>query len=141
MSMAFDDWTGAGDWDDLMDPEIVAAEESRRRQREAAKRAQARDRKKAARAAAGKRVVDMGFWTEFRVARLKKMWAEGVSGAEIARQLGAASASAVYGKADRIGLPIRLDAGHPQVKHVRRIGFGTPMRPEAGGRSPARAQP
>ncbi len=43
-------------------------------------------------------------WTEDRVAILTKMWTEGSSAAEIAKELGGVTRNAVIGKAHRLGL-------------------------------------
>ena len=43
-------------------------------------------------------------WTEERVARLRKLWAEGNSASRIAKQLGGVSRNAVIGKVHRLGL-------------------------------------
>lgn len=43
-------------------------------------------------------------WTDARVATLKKLWAEGWSGGEIAKQLGGVTRNAVIGKVHRLGL-------------------------------------
>lgn len=48
-------------------------------------------------------------WTAERVERLKTLWAEGYSGAEIAIELGCRSRSAVIGKVHRLKLPKRGD--------------------------------
>jgi len=43
-------------------------------------------------------------WTGERIALLKTLWAEGLSGSQIAEKLGGVTRSAVIGKAHRIGL-------------------------------------
>jgi len=43
-------------------------------------------------------------WTEDRVELLKKLWAEGLSASQIARQLGEVTRNAVIGKVHRLGL-------------------------------------
>ena len=43
-------------------------------------------------------------WTETRVSDLKKMWLEGQSASQIARQLGATTRNVVIGKVHRMGL-------------------------------------
>jgi GcrA cell cycle regulator len=62
-------------------------------------------------------------WTDERVERLKKLWAEGLSASQIAAQLGGVSRNAVIGKVHRLSLPGRAKAG------------GTP----AAARTPKRA--
>jgi GcrA cell cycle regulator len=46
-------------------------------------------------------------WTEERVELLKKLWAEGVSAAQIAKRLEGVSRNAVIGKIHRVGPPPR----------------------------------
>lgn len=51
-------------------------------------------------------------WTDERVELLKKMWAEGNSASQIAKELGAVTRNAVIGKVHRLGLSSRSpDAG------------------------------
>ncbi|MBR0557224.1 GcrA cell cycle regulator [Ciceribacter sp. L1K23] len=50
-------------------------------------------------------------WTDERVERLKKLWAEGLSASQIAAQLGGVSRNAVIGKVHRLNLPGRVKAG------------------------------
>ncbi len=47
-------------------------------------------------------------WTDDRVALLKKMWGEGKTAAEIAKELGGVTRNAVIGKAHRLKLSNRL---------------------------------
>ncbi len=48
-------------------------------------------------------------WTDERVEKLKKLWNEGRSGANIADMLGGVTRNAVIGKAHRLGMSHRLD--------------------------------
>lgn len=50
-------------------------------------------------------------WTDERVERLKRLWAEGLSASQIAAQLGGVSRNAVIGKVHRLNLPGRAKAG------------------------------
>jgi GcrA cell cycle regulator len=50
-------------------------------------------------------------WTDERVEKLKKLWAEGLSASQIAAQLGGVSRNAVIGKVHRLCLPGRAKAG------------------------------
>ncbi|MGE7370674.1 GcrA family cell cycle regulator [Neorhizobium sp. NPDC001467] len=50
-------------------------------------------------------------WTDERVERLTKLWAEGLSASQIAAQLGGVSRNAVIGKVHRLNLPGRAKAG------------------------------
>ena len=47
-------------------------------------------------------------WTEERVELLKKLWAEGLSASQVAKQLGGVTRNAVIGKAHRLKLSNRL---------------------------------
>lgn len=61
-------------------------------------------------------------WSEERTATLKKLWLEGLSASQVARQLGGVSRSAVIGKVHRLGITVRE----------------TPVRPRTTVRSPSR---
>jgi GcrA cell cycle regulator len=50
-------------------------------------------------------------WTDERVERLKRLWAEGLSASQIAAQLGGVSRNAVIGKVHRLNLPGRAKSG------------------------------
>ncbi|TBB57043.1 GcrA cell cycle regulator [Rhizobium ruizarguesonis] len=50
-------------------------------------------------------------WTDERVARLKRLWAEGLSASQIAAHLGGVSRNAVVGKIHKLQLPGRAGAG------------------------------
>lgn len=50
-------------------------------------------------------------WTDERVETLKKMWAEGQSASQIAKELGGVTRNAVIGKVHRLGLSNRLGGG------------------------------
>src|SRR6218665_1072362 len=50
-------------------------------------------------------------WTDERVEKLKRLWAEGLSASQIAAQLGGVSRNAVIGKVHRLSLPGRAKAG------------------------------
>ena len=51
-------------------------------------------------------------WTDERVETLKKMWGEGQSASQIAKELGGVTRNAVIGKVHRLGLSNRT-AGAP----------------------------
>ena len=53
-------------------------------------------------------------WTDERVELLKKMWGEGQSASQIAKELGGVTRNAVIGKVHRLGLSNR--AGAPEAK-------------------------
>ena len=50
-------------------------------------------------------------WTDERVELLKKMWAEGQSASQIAKELGGVTRNAVIGKVHRLGLSNRTGGG------------------------------
>ena len=50
-------------------------------------------------------------WTDERVETLKKMWAEGQSASQIAKELGGVTRNAVIGKVHRLGLSNRVGPG------------------------------
>lgn len=67
-------------------------------------------------------------WTEDRVEILKKLWADGLSASQIARQMGGVTRNAVIGKVHRLGLSGR---GTPtRSSRPRRIAIPKPaMKP------------
>lgn len=75
-------------------------------------------------------------WTDETIARLRELWAEGHSTAEIGRRMGI-SKNAVVGKAHRLNLqsrpsPIRRDAGEAVVRpHTPRRVTGSTLPPLA----------
>jgi GcrA cell cycle regulator len=52
-------------------------------------------------------------WTDERVATLKKLWLEGLSASQIAKQLGGVTRNAVIGKVHRLGLSGRAAPSQP----------------------------
>lgn len=50
----------------------------------------------------------MASWTDERVELLKKLWADGLSASQIARELGEVTRNAVIGKVHRLGLSGRV---------------------------------
>jgi len=58
-------------------------------------------------------------WTEDRVEILSKLWAEGLSASQIAKQLGGVTRNAVIGKVHRLGLSGRAKPSRP-VKRAPR---------------------
>ncbi len=55
-------------------------------------------------------------WTEDRVEVLTKLWAEGLSASQIAKQLGGVTRNAVIGKVHRLGLSGRAKPSRPVVR-------------------------
>lgn len=72
-------------------------------------------------------------WTDERVEKLKKLWAEGLSASQIAAQLGGVSRNAVIGKVHRLSLPGLAKAGgtSPAAR--------APKRPTSAVRAPTYA--
>ncbi|WP_084418135.1 GcrA family cell cycle regulator [Henriciella litoralis] len=64
-------------------------------------------------------------WTEDRVEVLKKLWAEGHSASQIAKQLGGVTRNAVIGKVHRLGLSGRATPSRP-VKRPPRLARPKP---------------
>src|SRR5215472_15870446 len=52
-------------------------------------------------------------WTDERVEVLKKLWLEGLSASQIAKQLGGVTRNAVIGKVHRLGLSGRAAPSQP----------------------------
>jgi GcrA cell cycle regulator len=65
-------------------------------------------------------------WTEERVELLKKLWADGLSASQIAKQLGGVTRNAVIGKVHRLGLSGRAAPSQPA-----RAAFKAPRAPRA----------
>jgi len=59
-------------------------------------------------------------WTEDRVEILTKLWAEGLSASQIAKQLGGVTRNAVIGKVHRLGLSGRAKPSNPAKKKARK---------------------
>lgn len=53
-------------------------------------------------------------WTDERVTTLKKLWLDGLSASQIAKQLGGVTRNAVIGKVHRLGLSGRAAPSQPQ---------------------------
>ena len=64
----------------------------------------------------GKHKMD---WNEERTAVLKKLWLEGMSASQVARQLGGVSRSAVIGKVHRLGITARETPVRARTSSVR----------------------
>lgn len=67
-------------------------------------------------------------WTDERVSTLKKLWLDGLSASQIARQLGGVTRNAVIGKVHRIGLSGR---GAPSQPARPAFKAPRPARPAA----------
>jgi GcrA cell cycle regulator len=77
-------------------------------------------------------------WTDERVETLKKLWADGLSASQIAKQLGGVTRNAVIGKVHRLGLSGRAAPSRP----TRRIATPklAPRPRTATSSSPASAK-
>lgn len=64
-------------------------------------------------------------WTDERVELLKKMWTEGQSASQIAKELGGVTRNAVIGKVHRLGLSNRAGTSASAVPEKK------PVKPEA----------
>src|SRR5688572_21270917 len=81
-------------------------------------------------------------WTDERIERLKKMWAEGATASQIADELGGVSRSAVIGKAPRLGLDARPSPVKPgEEKEKKPASAAKPARAEAASKRSAAAAP
>ena len=69
-------------------------------------------------------------WTDERVETLKKMWAEGQSASQIAKELGSVTRNAVIGKVHRLGLSNRVSPGGKDEDEVEEVPVAAPPRPE-----------
>lgn len=80
-------------------------------------------------------------WTEERVSTLKTLWAEGLSAAQIAKQLGGVTRNAVIGKVHRLGLAGRATPSRPAKRPPRAQRPRTIASPAPRPRPPAPALP
>ena len=70
-------------------------------------------------------------WTDERVETLKKMWAEGQSASQIAKELGGVTRNAVIGKVHRLGLSNRVGPGGKDEDEVEEVPVAVaPLRPD-----------
>ncbi|MCX7889834.1 MAG: GcrA cell cycle regulator [Rhodobacteraceae bacterium] len=74
-------------------------------------------------------------WTDERVELLKKMWTDGQSASQIAKELGGVTRNAVIGKVHRLGLSNRV--GDPPPPPPRAQPAGPAIRTDAGHRAEA----
>ncbi|MDR3508757.1 MAG: GcrA family cell cycle regulator [Caulobacteraceae bacterium] len=85
-------------------------------------------------------------WNDERTAALKKMWLEGMSASQVARQLGGVSRNAVIGKVHRLGLNTRDTPSRPRSLGGRPPGSGRPraalgLAQRVANATPQRAAP
>ena len=74
-------------------------------------------------------------WTDERVELLKKLWQEGLSASQIAKQLGGVTRNAVIGKVHRLGLSGRATPSKPARTVFK---APRPARPAAAPAAPRR---
>ncbi len=67
-------------------------------------------------------------WTDERVETLKKMWADGQSASQIAKELGGVTRNAVIGKVHRLGLSNRV--GGKATRTRRHLPLPRPLLPQ-----------
>ena len=79
-------------------------------------------------------------WTDERVETLKKMWAEGQSASQIAKELGGVTRNAVIGKVHRLGLSNRAGPGGREDGEEDDVLAAAPPADPAPAR-PAPAEP
>ncbi|NTT86012.1 GcrA family cell cycle regulator, partial [Tabrizicola fusiformis] len=75
-------------------------------------------------------------WTDERVETLKRMWAEGQSASQIAKELGGVTRNAVIGKVHRLGLSNRAGDGatHGEEAEAPVAAPAAAVRPEPAPR-------
>ncbi|MFE3838548.1 GcrA family cell cycle regulator [Pseudogemmobacter sonorensis] len=85
-------------------------------------------------------------WTDERVELLKRMWSEGQSASQIAKELGGVTRNAVIGKVHRLGLSNRVggkeeEEAAPPASAAAPSQPATPPRAEAAPASPPPTRP
>lgn len=70
-------------------------------------------------------------WTDERVETLKRMWAEGQSASQIAKELGGVTRNAVIGKVHRLGLSNRTEEAPAEAPAAAAPEAAAPAAPEA----------
>jgi len=70
-------------------------------------------------------------WTDERVETLKKMWGEGKSASQIAKELGGITRNAVIGKVHRLGLSNRATAKKPSAPAKEKAKPAADAKPAA----------
>jgi len=80
-------------------------------------------------------------WTDERVETLKKMWGEGQSASQIAKELGGVTRNAVIGKVHRLGLSNRAGSGGSAAKAASKEKPAAAAKPAAKAAPKAKAAP
>ncbi len=65
-------------------------------------------------------------WTDERVETLKRMWGEGQSASQIAKELGGVTRNAVIGKVHRLGLSNRVGPGEEEAEEAAPVVVPAP---------------
>ena len=78
-------------------------------------------------------------WTDDRVATLKKLWLDGLSASQIAKQLGGVTRNAVIGKVHRLGLSGRAAPSQP-ARATFRPARPRPTQPTQAPSAPRRIE-
>ncbi|WP_298679947.1 GcrA family cell cycle regulator [uncultured Lentibacter sp.] len=79
-------------------------------------------------------------WTDERVDVLKKMWGEGQSASQIAKELGGVTRNAVIGKVHRLGLSNRTTTGTAKTE-TKPAAAPAPKKPSKPKPAPAAKKP
>ena len=79
-------------------------------------------------------------WTDDRVATLKKLWGEGKTAAEIAKELGGVTRNAVIGKAHRLKLSNRVSPIQQNKKPAPKVQPAQPVEKKAQKVEPVQTQ-
>jgi GcrA cell cycle regulator len=80
-------------------------------------------------------------WTDERVETLKRMWAEGQSASQIAKELGGVTRNAVIGKVHRLGLSNRAGEGAAAAEDAEQPSLARNEAPSPKPAEPAAAKP
>jgi GcrA cell cycle regulator len=80
-------------------------------------------------------------WTDERVELLKKMWGEGQSASQIAKELGSVTRNAVIGKVHRLGLSNRATGGTPAEPKAKAADAAPAPNEAARSETPRAAAP
>lgn len=80
-------------------------------------------------------------WTDERVETLKKMWADGQSASQIAKELGGVTRNAVIGKVHRLGLSNRVGNGAERAEPEEEVVAAPPRVEPAAPAEPPRPAP
>ncbi len=80
-------------------------------------------------------------WTDERVETLKRMWAEGQSASQIAKELGGVTRNAVIGKVHRLGLSNRVGGKDEEEEAPVVVAKPEPVAPPKPAPAEMRAEP